>query len=219
MNSERPVVIIGGKGTAVNIAEQIEDARLRHGNPLRVEGFAIDDPLLGKEIAGLPVVCGVREVWSKFRDSDVGFIFALYRPDVMPQRLALARELQIPIERFENFIHPLAYVSASAVMGRGNVIMSHACLQQGVALGNFNIINSHVVIEHEAALADGCFLAASVCVGARVRIGSAIFVGLNSTLREDLTVADHVVVGMASGLLNSVAEGAVVYGLPARPKR
>ncbi len=219
MNRERRVIIFGGKGTAVNIAEQIEDARLHYGNPIRIEGFAIDDPALGKEISGFPVVCGTREASEKYRDSEVEFIYALYRPDLMPQRLALVRELAIPLERFTNFIHPLAYVSSSTVMGHGNVILSHACLQHGVALGNFNIVNSHVVLEHEAKIADGCFLAASACVGARVRIGSAVFVGLNSTLREDVNIADNAFVGMASGLLQSVADGAVVYGLPAESKR
>lgn len=219
MNGEQRVVIFGGKGTAINIAEQIEDARLRYKYPIRVEGFAIDDPSLGKKIAGLPVVCGVREAWEKYHDSRVGFIFALYRPDVMPQRLALANELGIPAERFVNFIHPLAYVSPSAAMGHGNVILSQACLHHGVVLGNFNVVNSNVVIEHESSLADGCFLAASACIGARVRIGSAVFVGLNSTLREDVSVADYTIVGMASGLLKSVGKGTIVYGLPARSKQ
>ena len=38
------VVIIGGKGTAVVIAEQIYDAHARFGMDIEVLGFAFDDP-------------------------------------------------------------------------------------------------------------------------------------------------------------------------------
>jgi len=74
------VVIIGGKGTAINLAEQIEDARVRFGYPMRVYGFAIDDPALGQQIAGFPVLCGTQEAARKYIDGDVQFLFALYRP-------------------------------------------------------------------------------------------------------------------------------------------
>ena len=217
--SLRRVVIFGGKGTAINIAEQIEDARLRYDYPMTVIGFAIDDPSLGHNVAGFPVLCGVRDAWMKYRDTDVEFIFALYRPDVMPERFALLKGLGIPATRFANFIHPSAYLSPSVSMGHGNVVLSHASLQHRVSLGNFNIINAHVVVEHETSFQDGAFVAASACIGASVRVGSGSFIGLNSTVREDVVLADYSFVGMASGVVQSVDEGTVVYGVPARPKR
>jgi sugar O-acyltransferase (sialic acid O-acetyltransferase NeuD family) len=215
----RQVVIIGGKGTAINIAEQIEDARLRFGYPMTVKGFAIDDPSLGREIAGFPVVCGVREAWTNYRDTDTEFIFALYRPDVMSERVALLRSLGIPTARFANFMHPSAYLSPSVSMGHGNVVLSHASLQHRVSLGNFNVINSQVVVEHETSFQDGAFVAACACIGSRVRVGTGAFIGLNSTVREDVVIADYAFVGMASGLVRSVKEAAVVYGVPAKPKQ
>jgi len=216
--NHRRVVIFGGKGTAVNIAEQIENARLQFDYPMIVSGFAIDDPSLGSDIAGFPVLCGVREAWEKYRHTDTEFIFALYRPDVMAERLALLRELAIPAERYANFIHPTAYLSPSATLGHGNVVLSQSCLHHRVSMGNFNIVNSNVVIEHESTLHDGAFVAASACIGARVRVGTGVFIGLNSTIREDVAIADYAFIGMASGVVRPVAEGAVVYGVPARPK-
>lgn len=49
------VVIIGGKGTAVVIAEQIYDAQIRFGKEIEVIGFAFDDPafLGGASMGGL----------------------------------------------------------------------------------------------------------------------------------------------------------------------
>lgn len=213
------VLIIGGKGTAINIAEQIEDARHRFGYPMRVIGFAIDDSSLGETIAGFPVLCGTQNLSERFRDSNVKFLFSLYRPDLMRERVTLLRSYDIPPTRFANFVHPLAYVSSSAQLGYGNAVLSHACLQHGVRLGNHNVVNSHVVIEHETQLQNSVFIAASACIGARANLGTGIFIGLNSTVREDVTIADYAFVGMASGVVQSIDEGVVVYGVPARPKR
>lgn len=217
--SERPVVIFGGKGSAINVAEQIENARRLHAYPMKVVGFAIDEPPIGHTIAGFPVVSGVMSAWETLRATDVAFIFALYRPDVMPARLALLRSLGIPRERFANFIHPTSYVSSSVVLGHGNVIMSQCTLQHGVSVGNFNVINSNVVIEHDSRVGDGAFLAAGACVGAHVQIEDSVFVGLNATVREDVVVGADSFIGMGSCVLRSLEPDTIAYGVPARPAK
>ena len=214
--SVQDVVIFGGKGTAVNLAEQIEDARQRFAYPMRVLGFAIDDPALGNSIAGFPVLCGVREAWPLFADSDVRFLFALYRPDVMPARVHLLHSLGIPQDRFVNFIHPQAYVAPSVSMGFGNAVFSQANLMHEVVLGNFNLINSGAVIEHDSRLGNCTFLAARTVIGSHIRIGNGVFIGLNTAVRENVSIEDYAFVGMGSVVLKNVDSHTQVYGVPAR---
>lgn len=64
------VVIIGGKGTAVVIAEQIYDAQTRFGRDIEVLGFAFDDPAYSAGINGWPVLCGTREAYAKYKDDE-----------------------------------------------------------------------------------------------------------------------------------------------------
>lgn len=217
--TERRVVVVGGKGSALNVAEQIEDARRRFGISLRCLGFAIDDPAPGSTIVGLPVLCGLRDAWARFRDADVEFLFALYRPDVMSARYELLRSLGIPDSRFATFVHPSAYVSPSAHMGPGCIVLSHTTVQQGVTIGGHSILNSNVVVEHEASLAEGVFVAAGACIGARVRVGRSSFLGLSATIREDVVVGNGAFVGMAATVVHDVAPGTLVYGSPARARR
>ena len=212
------MVIVGGKGTAINIAEQIDHAYRCHRYPMTVEGFAIDDTSLGDRIAGFPVVCGVNEAWPKYKDTSVGFIFALYKPDAMELRVGLLKQLRIPVERFVNFVHPAAYVSRSTVLGHGNVILSHATLQHKVSLGNNNVVNSNVIIEHESTLRDSAFVASGACVGARVIIGDGTFVGLSAVVREDVEIGDYAFIGMSAVVLHDVASRTLVYGSPAVSK-
>ena len=80
------VVIIGGKGTAVVIAEQIYDAHVRFGMDIEVLGFAFDDLAYKDGINGWPVLCGTREAYDMFKDDEnvkfVSFDNAFYRIDI-----------------------------------------------------------------------------------------------------------------------------------------
>ena len=108
------VVIIGGKGTAVVIAEQIYDAQIRFGKEIEVIGFAFDDPAFLGGINGWPVLCGTKEAYEKFKDdADIKFVFAMYRSDLLKERIQLRDNLNIPKERYLSFIHPTAYVAKS----------------------------------------------------------------------------------------------------------
>src|SRR4051794_12959390 len=102
------VVIIGGKGTAINIAEHILDSQSRYGAELELIGFAIDDPALGKSINGIPVVSTIRGVVDRFPHRDVLFLFALYKPEKMKERVVLLHSLGIPKSRYLTFCHPSA---------------------------------------------------------------------------------------------------------------
>ena len=207
------LVIIGTEGTARNIIEQISDAIKNHGYRAEIAGVVIDIYPAGILVAGYPVLGGTGEICKIAEDKTLSFIFALFKPEKMKKRYDLLMSYGIPAERFASFIHPLAYVSESVVMGRGNVVMSHSSVQSGVVMGDFNIINTGVTIEHETVLGNGNFIAANACIGSKVRIGNHCFVGLNSSVRENVSL-DRVFVGMHSLVLGSFSD-CVVAGVPA----
>lgn len=210
------VVIIGGKGTAVSVAEQIDDAHRRFASPLRVLGFAIDDPALGNSIEGFPVICGTRELRKRLAGTRTTIIFALYRPDIMRERVELLESYGFPPDRFATFVHPLAYVARSARIGSGSVVFAHSSVMRGVAVERFCVVNSQVTIEHGAKIGANSFLAAGACIGANVELGQGVFIGLNATLRENVKVGSYGFIGMCAAVLRDVEEGSRVYGNPAR---
>ena len=61
------VVIIGGKGSAVVIAEQLYDMQIKTGNAEFI-GFAFDDEKIGQSINGFPVLCKTYEAYEKFKN-------------------------------------------------------------------------------------------------------------------------------------------------------
>jgi len=90
------IVVIGGKGTAINVAESVADAADRFGHPVELLGFAIDDPALGSAINGFPILWrNARDTSAVRRPKREGHLLPL-QTELMQERVALLHSLQIP---------------------------------------------------------------------------------------------------------------------------
>jgi sugar O-acyltransferase (sialic acid O-acetyltransferase NeuD family) len=211
------IVVIGGKGSAVVVAEQIYDAQ-KKGSYVELLGFAFDDDSFGNEIAGFPIVSKTEKLFDKYKSySDVKFIFQLYRPDLMKERITLLNSFQIPIQRFAKFIHPSVIVSESVKICYGTAIMANSVVNSNVIVGSHCTIHSNSLIGHDTQLGDYNFVAAHNVIGSNNKIGKANFFGLNSTFNNYLEIGDFCFVGMASNVVKSIASGTNVFGNPAKP--
>ena len=173
-------------------------------------------PHWGKSIAGFPVICGTRDVAEHVRDDGVRLIFALYRPDVMHERVELPASYRLPPECFTSFVHPQAYVARSATIGNGTVVFAHASLMKGVVVGDCCILNSQVIVEHDTHVGDNCFLSAGACIGAESSLGRGVFIGMHAVVHPGFAVGDFGFVGMGSVVTRDVEQRSRVYGNPAR---
>lgn len=209
------VIVIGAKGTALCIGEQIVEAHEKYGAPVEFLGWALDSLPVGSLINGYPVLCRPIELMSA-QPRDVKLIYSLYKPEKMIERVALLQSYNLPAEKFFVFVHPTASVMKSVTLGYGSVILSHSVVHSNSIIGNCTIINPNVVIEHDTHVGNNCFLASSACVGSGVQIGQGAFVGLNSTIRENLEIGEYAFIGMGSNVVKKVYPNQIVYGNPAR---
>lgn len=215
------IVIIGGRGTAIVVADQIFDASQRFGMDVEVIGLALDDHSCGNSINGYPILCDIKNVYSQYAGyDDVKFIYQLYRPDVMRDRTQLLLDLQIPLNKFCNFIHPSVMLAKSAEMGYGNVLLANVVVNCNAVLGNFNTVNSGALLGHDITVGNNNYFAGQVCVGSGLSIGNENFIGLNSSIRNGITIGNNNVVGMSSNITKDVSNNNVLYGNPAiiKPK-
>ena len=211
------IVIIGGKGTAVVIAEQIWDAQQRYAAKVEVLGFAFDDESFGAEINGFPILCKTYEARNKYRNcEDVKFIFSLYRPDLMQERVKLRESYSIPIAKYYTFIHPSVLVARSARIGNGCVLCANVVVNPNATIGDFNTINTSCLIGHDTAIGNSNYIAGHASVGSNVRIGDGVFVGLNASIRNFLTLGDYAFISMAANVVKNVEPGQCIMGNPGR---
>lgn len=210
------IVLIGGRGTAIVIADQIWDARQRFGMDIEVLGLALDDHSGGDEVSGYPILCDIKDAYEKFKKyDDVKFIYQLYRPDSMRERTQILTELNIPQEKFCNFIHPSVMLAKSAKIGIGNVLLANVVVNCNAILGNFNTVNSGTLLEHDIKVGNNNYFAGQVCVGSGLSIGNENFIGLNSSIRNGIIIGNNNIVGMSSNITKSVDNNCVLYGNPA----
>ena len=211
------IIIIGGKGSAVATAELIEDASIRYNAPYEFMGFCIDDESLGTSINGYPILCKRKDLLNKYEKiSDVKFLYLLYKPSCMRERVELLKNMMIPSHKFANFIHPTAYVAKSAQIGVGNVICANCIINNNTLLGNHNAIFNNVVIEHDTIIANNNFFAASSVIGSETTVGNGNFFGLNCTIREHVAIGNYNIVGMCTGVLNNIGNNETVVGVPSK---
>lgn len=216
--SHKKVIIIGGKGSCVDIAEEIDDARLRYGIDIKVLGFAFDDPAYSGGINGWPVLCGTKEAWEIYKnDKEVYFVFGMFRYDIARERFALRDSYGIPIERYLTFVHPTAYVSRSAKVGLGTIILANATIKNNSTIGTRNFINSGVNIDHDTVIGNDNFFAAHSCLGSSITVGNANFFGLNSSVRTPAAIGNYNRIGMCANVLNNIDHDLVMVGNPAKP--
>ena len=211
------IIIIGGLGTALNIAEAITDAIEKFNYQAELLGFA-NDILENKLIGDFPIVTSIAKIQELFIYDDIKFIYALYKPDLMLERTKMFEKLSIPPKLQINFIHPSAYISKSSSMGYGNVVLQNSTIQSSVSIGNNSIISSNCVIEHDSVIGNNNFVAAGSIIGSKVKIDNSCFVGLNSTIRENTSLATNTFLGMGSLLLDNTSQNEIWYGVPARKK-
>ncbi len=210
------IIVIGGKGSAVVIAEQIYSTQIATG-AVEFIGFAFDDKEFYPEINGFPILGETKSIYSQYGQyKDVKFIFALYRPDLIKERIALRDSYGIPRERWANYIHHSVFLARSVKMGFGNVILANSVINPNVVLGDFNTVQSNVLIGHDTKIGDSNFITGHCAIGSNNIIGNGCFLGLNTSVNNYIQIGDFAFCGMASNVIKSIPDEVMVYGNPAR---
>ena len=211
------IIIIGGKGAAVNLGDHIIHAINHYSAKLELIGYCIDDEKLGTEINGIPILCKLNELTNKYNKlSDVKYFFALYKPICMEERVKLFDSLNLPMEKFTNFIHPSAYIAPSSQIGLGNVFCANVVVNNNTVIGNFNTFNGNCLFGHDSQIGNHNILAASSVVSSEVKIGNGNFIGINSAIRDRTQIGNYNIIGMSSTVLHDVGSYKTLVGSPAK---
>lgn len=211
------IIIIGGKGTAVVVAEQIIDAIDHFGYNAEILGFAFDDPTMD-HVMEYPILCHSYEAKDKYvQYDDVKFLYLLYRSDLIKVRSELRDSFNIPKDKYLNFIHPAAYVSRSVKMGNGNIILANCAFNSNAQLGSFNTFNVACLVGHDTVIGDSNFCAAHTCIGSGLNIGNMNFFGINCCIKNKVVIGDCNLIGQCANVVKNFENDLVLVGNPAKP--
>lgn len=159
-----------------------------------------------------------REVAGKLEELSTGrfdgAIVAFGNNRVRLEWLKRLQEIEIPLV---SIIDPSGLVSPSASVGAGSFVARGAIVGTGAYLGRGCIVNTAASVEHDCNLADAVHLSPGVRLSGGVTIGEASWLGTGSSVRNHISIGSDVVVGVGSAVVQDIADGLVVAGVPARP--
>jgi UDP-perosamine 4-acetyltransferase len=204
------VIVYGAGGQARVLLELMERAGI---SP--IVGFVDDNAALhGTKIDGIPVMGNIDRLSAIHRVHRIHRAVIAIGDNALRKKFAdhaRALGLRLPV-----LIHPNAYVSPSAKLGEGTVVMAGAVVSTHVTMGELCIINTRASIDHDCLLGDCVHIAPGVTLAGNVTVGNGTMVGVAACAVPGLCIGDDAIVGAGAVLIRDVASGTTVAGCPAR---
>jgi sugar O-acyltransferase (sialic acid O-acetyltransferase NeuD family) len=212
----RSLVVIGAKEHAKVMVATLEDLPRPEWN---VVGFLDDNPALqGSTLLGRPVLGPTSMLDELARAGKVQGALVGVSCGHMPVRARLFRRaLELGLE-VPTVISPAAFVHRTAKVGRGGAVFAGAVIHAFATVGDNFVAYSNAVVEHECVLGDNVYLGPNVSFCANCRVGANTFIATGASVICPRMGSD-VIVGAGSAVIENVADGAVVAGVPARVLR
>ena len=118
--------------------------------------------------------------------------------------------------RAVNVVHPSAHVSRFVKMGEGVVILAGVTINPGTTIEDNVCVNTSASVDHDNHLERSCHIFPNATLTGGVRIKEFAYVGSGAVIAPNLTVEKYSYVGAGAVVLADVAEGTVVFEVPAK---
>ncbi|HEY0970449.1 MAG TPA: acetyltransferase [Gemmatimonadales bacterium] len=214
MSAERRVIVVGAGGHGRVVAD------LARTLGLTVVGYAdADERRLGAVVdsAGAAVLLTQAELVACARGEREWPCGVDTVALGVGDNLARARLLAgLGTGAVATLVHPSAWVSGTATVGNGSVVLAGAVVNTDARLGNGTIVNSRATIEHDCVLEDGAHVSPGATLCGAVRVGAGSWIGAGAVIIPGRRVGAGCVVGAGAVVIRDVPDGATVAGNPAR---
>jgi len=122
-----------------------------------------------------------------------------------------AHGFQVPV-----LMHPSAWLSPSATLGAGSVVMANATIQADARLGQGCIVNTGASVDHDCKLGDGVHVCPGASLGGDVVVGDSSWLGIGCSVIQGIRIGGHVTVGAGAAVINDLSDAQTAVGVPAR---
>lgn len=118
--------------------------------------------------------------------------------------------------KYFTFIHSSAQIMDRDIeIGEGSIICPSVILTTNIKLGKHTHLNLQTTIGHDCVIGDFFTTAPGVKISGNCTIGTRVYFGTNAVVREKITIADDVVIGLNGGVVKNITERGIYAGTPA----
>lgn len=204
MKLRKNLVLLGAGGHALSVA----DAALSAG--WNVVGFLAPDAPCGHLLPGRRLK-SLREI-----DKASHNLALAVGNNTVRKEIFLSAQHEMEGIEFATIIHYSAFVSTSAELGVGTVIMSQANVGPHCSIGIGALVNSAASLDHESSLGDFASLGPGAITGGNVNLGSMSEIGIGANILPGIAIGEGAVVGAGSMVNSNVPSESIAYGNPCR---
>ena len=203
------VVIVGAGGHGKVVLDI-----LRGAGRYEPVGFVdADTRLAGTKVGGLAVL-GPTNVLPKLHQQRVRH--AIIAIGDNRTRYRYAALLESEGFTLASAIHPTAFVSPTATLGKNVVVGPNASVITEARVGDCAIVNTGAIVEHECEVGEAVHVAPGAVLAGRVRVGAFAFIGIGAQVIQCMAVGEGATVGAGAVVIIDVPVGATAVGVPAK---
>lgn len=204
------IILIGGGGHCLSCIDVLNSA-----NTFEIVGILDTSDKVGTFISGIEIIGtddDIPNLVSKYKN----FLITIGQIKSCEKRRRIFNTVKNNGGNLPVVISPKAYISPSAFIDEGTIVMHHSLINAKAVIGKNCIINTGALIEHEVIIGDFCHISTQAIVNGQVIVGKNSFIGSNSVIANNLSLPDEIIVAAGACLLKSPEKKGVYIGNPAR---
>jgi sugar O-acyltransferase (sialic acid O-acetyltransferase NeuD family) len=200
------LILIGAGGHARSCIDVIEQE-----GEFKIIGIVGLDSELGLQVNGYEVIATDKDLSTLISKAQFALI-ALGQISSPDARVSLYQQVSKAGFDLANVLSPSAYVSSSAQIGEGTIVMHGAIINTGAKVGSNCIINSRVLLEHDTQVLDNCHISTGAILNGGVLVEEGCFIGSGTIVKEGVSIGERSVVGMGSLVRSSLSANSRFLG-------
>jgi sugar O-acyltransferase (sialic acid O-acetyltransferase NeuD family) len=186
------LILIGAGGHARSCIDVIEQE-----GKFKITGIVGLESEIGLQVNGYEVIATDKDLSTLIGKAQFALIALgqISSPDARANLYLRASKTGFELA---SVVSPSAYVSPSAQIGKGTIIMHGAIINAGVKVGSNCIINSRALLEHDTQVLDNCHISTGTILNGGVIVEEGCFIASGSVIKEGVSIGKRSIVGMGS---------------------
>ncbi len=204
------IILIGGGGHCLSCIDV-----LRLENKYEIVGILDTPDKIGNTLLGIKVI-GTDEDIPGLVNKYKNFLITVGQIKSSEKRIRIFNIVKQNGGILPVIVSPKAYVSPSALIEQGTIIMHNSLINAKAVIGKNCIINTGALVEHEVMIGDFCHISTHATVNGQVTIGKNSFIGSNSVIANNVSLPDDIIVAAGACIFKTPEKSGTFFGNPAK---